>query len=122
MSRSIADLNEERRNKNAKHSDFPVGTAVKIVTVCRDFHFWYGETGIVTENKGGGSYLGITVKLDEPRVYDGNEFTGGDWTLTEFHFQPEDLRVLKRKPSQLTLLKKRVKRFIKDIAKDRKRK
>ena len=95
MSKSVADLNEERRNKKAKHSDFPVGTAVKIVCACQDFHFWYGETGIVTKNKGGGSYLGITVKLDVPRTYEGDGQWPPNcktWTLTEFNFNPEDLR------------------------------
>lgn len=101
MSKSISQLNDERRNKKAKHSDFPVGTAVKIVTVCRDFHFWYGETGIVTENKGGGSYLGIRVKLDEPRVYEGNEFTSGEWTLETFNFNPEDLRARRKRKTSL---------------------
>lgn len=96
MSESIADLNAKKRNKNAKHSDFPVGTKVKIVTVCRDMHFWFGETGKVTANRGEGSYLGVTVKLDTPRTYEASKewpFTA-EWSMKEFNFQPEDLKLL----------------------------
>lgn len=84
---SLAELNQRRMNHAAKREDFPVGTKVQIVCVCRDFHFWYDETGVVTSNKD--EYLGITVKLDEPRRYEGGQ------VLTHFGFRPQDLVVLK---------------------------
>jgi hypothetical protein len=106
--RSISDLNDQRINKKAKHSDFPIGSKVKIVAVCRDFHFWYGETGTVIENKGVGSYIGITVKLDKPRVYEAGSWPDDKEQVMEtFNFEPEDLR----------LIKKRKKSFIKKALK-----
>jgi len=68
MGESVYEMNQRVLNHNAKYEDFPVGTRVKIVTLCEDFNFFYGETGVVTKNTGG--YLGITVKFDEPRQFE----------------------------------------------------
>lgn len=96
MSKSLAELNKERMNHSAVREDFPVGTHVHIVCACRDFHFWYDETGIVVENKD--TYLGIKVKLDEPREYDGGQI------ITHFGFRPQDLVVIKHPIKDLSVL------------------
>lgn len=96
MSKSIADLNRERANHGAKLSDFPVGTHVRIVCACRDFTFFYDETGVVVENKD--TYLGLRVKFDELRVYEDGS------TLESFGFKPEDLVVIKHPVKDLSLL------------------
>lgn len=84
---------------NCTWDDFPVGTRVKIICDYQDFSFWYGETGVVTENKGYGKgvtdkgfgvcYLGINVKFDKPR-----HFIDG-YIETDFNFNPTDLEPLK---------------------------
>lgn len=68
--------------------DFQKGMPVKIVSKIVDFHFWYGETGIVTKNTG--KYLGIEVKLDKPRIYENGLILEG------FNFNPKDLKPLRR--------------------------
>lgn len=80
---------------NYTWDDFPVGTKVKIICACQDMYFWYGETGVVTANKGYGKgvngegfgvcYLGIRVKFDEPRHFEDG------YVQTDFNFQPTDL-------------------------------
>lgn len=95
MSKSVYDINQERKTKygtlNNKASMFPVGTPVQIICVAQDFNFFTGnETGIVTRNDGKGSM--IIVKFDEPR-----QFEGG-YIQKEFNFQPDDLRLLNKKP------------------------
>jgi hypothetical protein len=64
-------------------SEFTIGTKVKVITPCQDFHFFYGETGEVVENKN--CYLGIIVKFDKPR-----HFENGMIQKT-FNFEPNDL-------------------------------
>ena len=90
MSKTVADIREERikeyKTENNTYDDFPVGTKVKIITPCEDFYFWYGETGIVIKNKH--SYLGIIVKLDEPRHFEDG------YIQKEFNFEPKSLVVL----------------------------
>jgi len=61
MGKSLADVNREvvklyNTDENT-YEDFPEGTPVKIITKCQDFHFFYGETGVVIRNKG--TYLSI---------------------------------------------------------------
>ena len=87
MSKTIKQLHDEYVNKyhtnNNSYDDFPVGTRVKIITPCQDFHFFYGEEGIVVDNKK--EYLGIEVRYDKPRHYE-------DGTIeTGFNFNPKDL-------------------------------
>lgn len=89
MSRSIADVSREMvklyDTKDNTYDDFPVGTPVKIICCSQDHHFFYGETGKVTDNKN--NYLGIHVKYDMPRHYnDGTVQTG-------FNFSPDDLAI-----------------------------
>lgn len=96
MSKSLAELNQERMNHSAVREDFPVGTHVEIVCACRDFTFFYNETGRVIENKD--TYLGIRVRLDEVRVYEDGS------TLETFGFKPQDLKVITHQAKDLSLL------------------
>jgi hypothetical protein len=87
MGKSVFDVDKEKKLlyntiKNT-YDMFPVGTRVRVVTVCQDFNFFYDETGIVTKNTGG--YLGITVTFDEER-----KFVNGS-VQTCFSFEPDDL-------------------------------
>lgn len=90
MSKSLYEANQEVLNHNATYDDFPVGTRVKIVTLCEDFNFFYGETGVVTKNTG--KYLGINVKYDTPREYEDGHIE------YEWNFKPQSLEVIERKP------------------------
>lgn len=87
MGKSIFDLDCEKKLKyntvNNTFDMFPIGTRVRVITPCQDFHFFYDETGVVTKNTGG--YLGIIVTFDEER-----KFTNGD-VQTCFGFEPDDL-------------------------------
>ena len=89
MNKSIYDTNQEAKVKfktlDNTYEMFPVGTKVKIICVCQDFNFFFGETGIVTKNTG--EYLGINVKFDEPRHFENGSIQ------TDFNFKPEDLIV-----------------------------
>jgi hypothetical protein len=88
----------DTKSKHTLFSDFPVGTRVKIVTDVVDFHFWYGDTGIVVENHG--RYLGIIVKLDRSRHYEDGR------TLETFNFNPDNLVILsKPKESKFNIFK-----------------
>lgn len=74
------------------YDDFPIGTDVKIITLCQDFHFFYGETGKVISNEG--RYLSIIVEYDEPRKYE-------DGTIEKtFNFNPSDLAWFDRKKNK----------------------
>lgn len=88
-SKTVAQIREERMKrygtKNNTYDMFPVGTKVKIISPCVDFIFFYGETGVVIENKR--SYLGITVQFDEDRVFEDG------YRQTSFSFNPKDLWV-----------------------------
>jgi hypothetical protein len=68
---------------NCDYDDLPVGTQVKVITHYQDCYFFYGETGRVTQNSG--QYLGINVKFDKPRRFEGGYIQYG------FNFQPHDL-------------------------------
>lgn len=77
------------KNSNYDFDDFPVGTKVKIVSDMVDHSYFFGETGVVVENKD--SYLGIKVKYDEPRIYkDG-------YVQEDFNFNPSDLEFIEKK-------------------------
>jgi len=85
---SVWDMNEKNKKqwntKNNKYEDFPVGARVKIICVCQDFNFFEGnEDGVVTKNTG--EYLGIVVKFDEPRHFEGGHIQ------YDFNFKPDDL-------------------------------
>lgn len=90
MSRSVWDVNEEARDKwktrENTYKDFPVGTKVKIICACQDMTFFWGETGTVIRNSG--KYLGIIVKYDEPRHYEGG------YIQHDFNFAPDDLYII----------------------------
>ena len=83
--KTIEELREETKSALTKE-DLPVGTRVKIVTPCQDFHFWYGETGVVDKNACGSRW--VNVRLDQPRHYEGG------MVLFDFGFLPEDLAIL----------------------------
>lgn len=89
--RSLADVKLETqefyKTVGQTTKDFYLGQRVKIITPCQDFHFWYGEKGKVIAFSEG--YLSIKVKLDKPRHYK-------DFSIFEFHFEPEDLIDLKK--------------------------
>lgn len=98
--KSIAQLREETKS-DLTYEDLPVGTRVRIVTPYQDCYFWDGEQGIVEKNSG--EYLGVVVRLDEPRVFEGQNGpswpTGSQkWTFKqERHgFKPEDLELLEK--------------------------
>ena len=88
--KSMADLKKEMIKKYGTsgniYSNFPIGTKVKVITPCQDFHFFYGETGKVIKNTGG--YLSIIVEFDIPRKFE-------DGMVQEtFNFNPEDLLII----------------------------
>ena len=64
MSRSIADITKDMvkiyGTENNTYDDFPIGTPVKIICACQDFHFFYGETGRVIRNEA--TYLSIILE------------------------------------------------------------
>jgi len=76
---------------NTKFEDIPVGTRVQVVSHCVDFHFFYGETGVVT--KAEDRYLGIKVRFDRPQKF---KCVGGDEIYEkEWHnFHPKNLKVI----------------------------
>lgn len=84
---SVWDSNERAKDKyktrNNTHKIFPEGTPVMVICHGQDHHFFYNETGRVTESRN--SYLGITVKFDKPRRFDDKVVQNG------FSFQPDDL-------------------------------
>lgn len=91
--KSIFDVNEERRKKfktkKNTFKDFPIGTKVRVICVCQDMYFFKGEeTGTVIRNSG--EYLGIIIKWDEPRHYEGG------YIQYEFNFAPDDLVALSK--------------------------
>jgi hypothetical protein len=80
--KTVYELRMEKESK-CTFADFPIGRRVQIVTPCEDFTFFYDETGVVVNNTG--KYLGISVKLDEPRHYK-------DGTIMHaFNFNPKSL-------------------------------
>lgn len=85
--KSIYELNQEAKT-NLTWEDLPVGTHVKIMCYARDFNFFFGETGIVVNNGGQRGSLGITVKFDKPRHFEGG------YVQACFNFNPDDLAVL----------------------------
>jgi len=82
ISKTVAELHakavEKYSTEKNDFSDFPVFSKVKIIAPFVDFVFFYGETGMVIKNSR--DYLGITVKLDEPRR-----------NIIEWNFNPKDL-------------------------------
>lgn len=94
MGESIADIHKRVLNHGAKASDFPVGTHVKIVCLARDFNFFYGETGVVTESSD--EYLGMRVQFDEPRHFKPSEGYPEGYIQHSFNFKPEDLVVISK--------------------------
>lgn len=93
MSKSLLQINKDRRKEyntsNNTFKDFPVGTSVKVICTCRDFYFFYGETGVITKSTD--EYLGIEVTFDKPR-----HFKGGHIQRT-FNFKPSDLIKIRRR-------------------------
>jgi len=93
MNKTLSEVHKDQvkkyKTQNNTFEDFPVGTKVKVVAPCVDFFFFYGETGKVTKNTG--KYLGISVKFDKPRCFEGGYIQKG------FNFNPKDLHITKRK-------------------------
>lgn len=90
--KSIAELRRDSEKEfgtaDQRFSDFPIGTAVQVITPCSDFFFFrQTEKGRVIENHG--SYSGIIVKFDEPL-----EIEGGTQKVRH-GFKPTELRILK---------------------------
>ena len=78
-------------------ADISAGDKVKIVAECVDFNFFYGETGVVIRNPH--TYLGINVKFDKPRHF-------RDGTIqTDFNFNPTDLELVDKRPSEVEVNK-----------------
>ena len=88
MAKSVYQLNQERKT-DYKYDDFPVGMPVQVMCVCQDFNFFDNETGVVVKNTGG--YLGIGIKFDKPRHFEGG------YIQKDFNFNPSDLKPLKEK-------------------------
>lgn len=91
--KSVYDIVQEKKKlyqtEGNKYSDFPIGSKVKVITVCQDFNFFHGnETGIVTDNTG--KYLGIKVKFDIVRKFDNGSIQ------KDFNFEPSDLVLLEK--------------------------
>lgn len=90
-----ANLNQKRKYKTLDNTKdtFPIGTRVRVICVCQDFHFFNPEKqntyGTVIGNDNI-SYTSIKVKWEVPRIYaDGN---GNDKYIQEhFYFSPSDL-------------------------------
>lgn len=83
MSKSVADVEMTKLNHKAVWSDYPVGTAVEVVTGFCDCMFFRNERGIVIKNES--RYLTIEVKFDEPR-----HFVDGT-VQPSWNFNPDDL-------------------------------
>lgn len=87
MDKTVRELGQEQIKKYKTQyntfEDFPVSTQVKIISPFVDHHFFYGETGEVIENTS--DYLGIRVKFDKPRHYEGGAIQ------KSFQFNPKDL-------------------------------
>lgn len=88
MNKTIRELNEEKWNHDVTFYDFPIGRRVKIVSACVDFIFFDGEIGTVVKNSG--NYLGITVKFDNLRFGNENNYT------EVWGFNPKDLMLIER--------------------------
>lgn len=91
MGKSVADLSLERKRKhgtlNNMYSTFAINSRVQVITLGRDFNYFDGtEEGTVVKNHF--RYLGIIVKFDKPRRFEGG------YTQTTFNFEPEDLKLL----------------------------
>lgn len=82
----MCETKKKYNTENNTFDMFPVGTKVRVITPCQDFHFFYGETGVVTKN--GGRYLSIIVEFDEPRHFEGGHIQ------YDFNFEPSDLLLL----------------------------
>lgn len=94
MTKSLHQANQERLNHNATYEDFPIGTKVKVVCLCQDMYFFNPDkentNGTVIRNKAleenpTTTYLGITVKWDEPRRFEDG------YIQFDFNFDPKDL-------------------------------
>ena len=110
MSKSIADIKQDNikiyGTEMNTHDDFPVGTHVKIICPCQDFHFFFGETGKVISN--GGTYLSIVVEYDKPREYT-------DGTIeTSFNFNPKDLVIWDNVAKEIATEQMRLKKLSKE--------
>ena len=65
------------------YDDFKIGDRVEVIVPWEDCYFFYGETGIIIKNSH--EYLGIVVKFDNPRNFEGG------YVQETFNFKPEDL-------------------------------
>jgi len=110
MSKSIFDIQEDNvkiyGTEDNTYEDFPVGTHVKIICSCQDFHFFFGETGKVIKN--GNRYLSIIVEYDKPRHY-----VGGAIEKT-FNFEPRDLVIWDDVTKEISKEQERLKKLGKE--------
>lgn len=89
---SLAEACDKIRNHEAKHSDFPIGTRVKVSTYHENMHFFDAtETGTVIRNFEEDPY-GIAVKFDKVNEHG----------VTAFYFRPISLRVIPEEARELT--------------------
>ena len=106
VSQSLREVDHEVKllagTLEQKFSDFRIGDRVKIITKCRDFYFFYEETGKIIENSG--TYLGLKVRLDKPRHFEGG------FVQKTFGFNPEDLKIIKKTNAKKCLLCGQVKK------------
>jgi virulence-associated protein VagC len=82
----------EIHKSNLTFDDLPVGIPVKVISEIVDFNFFYGETGVVTNNNHG--YLGVTIKFDQPRRYEDG------YIAKEFNFNPCNLEIIEKAREQ----------------------
>ena len=85
--RTLRDVHEEAIEKYGTgengFENFKIGDRVKVITPYCDSYFFFEEEGEVIKNTF--SYLGISVKFDKVR-----EFEGG-YLQISFNFNPKDL-------------------------------
>ena len=90
---SLGYANNKVLNHEATISDYDIGDVVEVVCLSQDFHFFNKEIAVVTNVKR--EYYPITVKFCPPRLFQDG------WTQTEFGFNPEDLKIIKKEAINL---------------------
>ena len=80
-------LKEDFEYEKNINPDFPIGTKVKVICKCQDFHFFNGETGVIEGSQN--DYLGLIVRFDKPLEFDTHTGKGVKET---FNFGPDDLK------------------------------
>lgn len=87
MMREVDERERLRRGRTRlTFADLPVGARVRVAVSMEDFYFFRGETGTVIKNKG--TYLGVIVRFDKPRLFEDGSVQ--EW----FNFNPHSLALL----------------------------